>query len=119
MSRRVYLLGVAVALVGLALGFTDWALSLRPGVTEANTRRVREGMTRAEVEAILGGPGTLWIPPHRPTPPSTTYFWTGPRGEAVIRFSASTGPGDFVKSVHFKRTEGTSRLARLRAWLGW
>ena len=38
MSRRVYLLGLGVALVALALAFTDWALSLRPRVTEANVR---------------------------------------------------------------------------------
>ena len=33
MSRRVYLLGVGLALVALALAVTDWALSLQPGVT--------------------------------------------------------------------------------------
>ena len=36
MSRRVYLLGVGLALVALGLALTDWALSLQPGVTEAN-----------------------------------------------------------------------------------
>ena len=35
MSRRIYLLGVGLALVALALAFTDWALSFQPGVTEA------------------------------------------------------------------------------------
>ena len=54
MSRRVYLLGVGLALVALALAFTDWALSLQPGVTEANARRIREGVTLAEVEGIFG-----------------------------------------------------------------
>src|SRR5262245_41196658 len=38
MPRRVYLLGVGLALVALALAFTDWALSLRPGVTESGPR---------------------------------------------------------------------------------
>jgi hypothetical protein len=46
MSRGVFLLGVGVALVALGLAVTDWALSLLPGVTEANTRRIRVGMTR-------------------------------------------------------------------------
>ena len=36
MSRWVYRLGLGLALVALALAFTDWALGLRPGVTEAN-----------------------------------------------------------------------------------
>ena len=45
MSRRVYLLDMGLALVALALAVTDWALSLRPGVTEAHARRIRVGMT--------------------------------------------------------------------------
>ena len=36
MSRRIYLLGVGLALVALALAVTDWALGLPPEVTEAN-----------------------------------------------------------------------------------
>ena len=37
MPRRVYLLGVGLALVALALVITDWALTppFEPGVTEA------------------------------------------------------------------------------------
>jgi hypothetical protein len=48
MARRVYLLGVGLAMVALALAFTDWALSLRRGVTEANAKRIRPGMTLAD-----------------------------------------------------------------------
>ena len=60
MSRRVYLLGLGlalVALVALALAVTDWALSMRPGVTEANFKRIQPGMTMQQVETLLGGPG--------------------------------------------------------------
>jgi hypothetical protein len=52
-SRGVYLLGVGLALVALAFALTD-ALLWRPGVTEANVRRIRPGMKRTEVEAVLG-----------------------------------------------------------------
>jgi hypothetical protein len=58
---------------GLALGFTDWALSLQPGVTERNFRRIRPGMTLEQVEAVLGPPGgtgyyaTTWAIPETPT----------------------------------------------------
>jgi hypothetical protein len=41
---------VGVALVVLAL------LPSRPGITKENFDRIEEGMTRAEVEAIFGGP---------------------------------------------------------------
>jgi hypothetical protein len=73
MSGRVYLLGDGLALVALALGFTDWALSLQPGVTEANVKRIRTGMTLGQVEAILGPPGgtgyhaSTWAIPGTPT----------------------------------------------------
>src|SRR5262249_10302590 len=60
MPRRVYLLGVGLALVALALAFTDWALSLRPGVTEANVKRIRPGMTLTDVEALMGCPPLPW-----------------------------------------------------------
>jgi hypothetical protein len=58
MPRRVYLLGVGLVLVALALAFTDWALSLRPGATEANLKRIQPGMTLEQAEAFLGGPGS-------------------------------------------------------------
>jgi hypothetical protein len=58
MPRGVYLLGVGLALLALALAFTKWALSLRPGVTEANARKIRKGMTAKQVEDILGPPTT-------------------------------------------------------------
>src|SRR5260370_36465154 len=83
MSRRVYLLGVGLALVALALAFTDWALSLQPGVTEANAKRIRAGMTLAEVEALLGGPAVEEKRPWEPfdTPVETNWarerYWRG------------------------------------------
>jgi hypothetical protein len=56
MSRKVYSLGAGLALVALGLAFTGWVLSLQPGVTEANVRRIRPGMTQQPVENLLGGP---------------------------------------------------------------
>ncbi|MCI0459975.1 MAG: outer membrane protein assembly factor BamE [Gemmataceae bacterium] len=56
MSKRVYLLGVGLLLVAGAFLLADWLLTppLTPGVTERNVKRLRPGMTRGEVEAILG-----------------------------------------------------------------
>lgn len=53
--RRVLLLGSVAVVAALAL--TAWAVWPRQPlvITEANILRIKEGMTRAEVEAILGG----------------------------------------------------------------
>jgi hypothetical protein len=59
-SRRVYLLGVAVMLVGVAFRVTD-RLVCPPGVTEANVGRVRPGMTLRQAAARLGRPGEFGV----------------------------------------------------------
>ena len=53
--RRALLWPAWVALVVGALPLTD-RLLWQPGLTEENVRRLRPGMTLAEVEALLGGP---------------------------------------------------------------
>jgi hypothetical protein len=53
MQKRICLLLAGVALVAFTLLLTD-RLLWRPGLTEDNVRRIRPGMTLAEVEALLG-----------------------------------------------------------------
>jgi hypothetical protein len=130
MSRRVYLLGVGLALVALALAVTDWALSLQPGVTEANLKRIRPGMTLAEVETLLGsrpvGEEDLYEVVRRDIHhcclPAGWYarhawrrHWRGPAGVAVIDF----GLDGTLTEVTFAPASSASCLDRLRAWLGW
>src|SRR5438105_8434205 len=55
MRRRAYLWLAGLALVVLALLLTD-RLLWQPGLTEDNVRRIRPGVTLAEVEALFGGP---------------------------------------------------------------
>ena len=120
MSRRVYLLGVGLALVALALAFTDWALSLRPGVTEANVRRIREGMTMKEVELILGGRGEWWMEGTTCQRRDALWAWIGPHGRVFVGFGAFGDHAPLVVEwTRFRRTDGLSPLERLRAWLGW
>jgi hypothetical protein len=53
--RRALFLSLAAVVVGLALGF--WLLWPRPtGVTLENYQKIRHGMTRDEIEALLGEP---------------------------------------------------------------
>jgi len=52
-SRRLLIVPVALAVV-LALG--AWVFWPRSAITRENAEKIAEGMTRADVEAILGGP---------------------------------------------------------------
>jgi hypothetical protein len=115
MSRRVYLLGLGLALLALALAFTDWALSLQPGVTEANVKRIRPGMTLAEVEALFG---CRWRAGfiNNGSPAEVSFEWEGARGVAVVRCDL----GQRARQATWHRRERVdSLLSRLRAWLGW
>ena len=55
-KRWIVLAGVLVACVWLTLAVLP-LMPPRPGITPANIQRIEEGMTLAEVEEILGGPG--------------------------------------------------------------
>ena len=55
MRRRALLWLAGVTLVAGALLLTD-GLLWQPGLTEDNVRRLRPGMTLAQVEGLLGGP---------------------------------------------------------------
>jgi hypothetical protein len=119
MSRRVYLLGVGLALVALGLAFTDWALSLRPGVTEANVKRIRPGMSLEEVERIFGraADSKLACPFGDMFVPCDWYRnWYEIGGEARLVFDAQNR----VISAEFERnSENPGLLSRVRAWFGW
>jgi hypothetical protein len=108
MSRRVYLLGVGLALVALAFVVTD-ALLWEPGPTEANFNRIRVGMTLAEVERLLGPPSdSMNCPP--------LVVWRSAAGCASASFF-----GGRVTQAGWEPSAAPrpSPLAHLRAWLGW
>jgi hypothetical protein len=110
MPRQVWLWGVGLGLVALALAVTDWLLFRLPGVHEANVRRIREGMTLHEVETILDGP------------PETNYrdnvaskwirAWPDGRGNWVWVEFDDQGR---VTLAEFQQA-GTSFLRRFRSW---
>ena len=120
MSRRTYLLVVAgLALVALAMLLTDrllWA----PGLTADNMRRVRPGMTLAEVEELLGGPATVTVDLH-PVAPGEE------RGYRWLRHWKAEGAAvdvTFFEDGRVMTAGGGSRsrpgpLTRLRSLLGW
>jgi hypothetical protein len=106
--RRLLWAGIALCVVALALGLTEYLLGRQPGVTEANLARVR-GLTLAEVEALLGVPASA--------PDHGFRNFISPKREASVFFDEQ-GLAVFAVS----RPAGTPRpalMARLRAWLGW
>ncbi len=63
MNKRVFWFGVASWAVALAFVVTDELVPSPPGITWRNVRRIRPGMTLAEVEAFLGEyTGSIAIP---------------------------------------------------------
>jgi hypothetical protein len=119
MSRLVYLLGVGIALVAGAFLLTE-ALLWRPGATEANAKRIREGMALGEVEAIMGRPADWRCPPSESGRPIAYGEWEGEGGTIVVDFEEDAR----VLFARWRVARGgagsrPSLLARLRAWLGW
>jgi hypothetical protein len=130
MSRRVYLLGVGLALLAGAFLLTD-ALLWRPGVTEANVRRIRPGMTLAEVEALLGPfildredtpfhravrEDALQVMCHGADSGVVHWYWHGEHGHAGVAFLG----GRVLQALWIPDPpSGGGLLDRLHAWLGW
>ena len=115
MAKRAYRWLAGVALVALALLLTD-RLLWQPGLTEDNVRRIKPGMTLAEVEALLGGPAadTFEMPEDYPA-----YRWQREWREGgdsvVVQFFAD---GRVMEAAGGRRSR-PGLLTRVRSWLGW
>ena len=128
MGRQVYLLGVGVALVAGVFVATEAALGPRPGVTEANMRKIKPGMTLSEVEVLLGGPGRRGWTFGRLGGFVSKFVWSGVDGQAEVTFyepvnlvwpAPPSPPPSVLCNATFQRTAPPGPLACLRAWLGW
>ena len=133
---------VAVLLLGVGAALLLWP---RDRITRESWEKIRIGMTVAEVEDILGGPGipyedflTLqdraevveghfsidepkdsWVPMDlwKETELANTRFWLGGRGTLGILFDRQRK----VASKVFVTTKvrDPNFIDRLRDWLGW
>jgi hypothetical protein len=93
MRKRALLWLTGLALVALALLLTDWLL-WAPGLTEDNVRRIRAGLTLAEVEELLGSPAAdtfdlgVEIAPDEQRGYRWQREWREGGGDVVVQFTA-------------------------------
>jgi hypothetical protein len=86
MSRTTFCLGIALYVLTVAFLLTDRLIADRtPGVTERNVRRIRPGMTMADVEAILGGTCEFGVG----FQDRWQRQWYGEEGGAYVQFEAN------------------------------
>ena len=80
------------------------ALEPAPGITAANVRRIRPGMTREEVEALLGGPhhSASWENMRAVWPSPWAGLWRGSDGCVTVVFD----PPGRVRGAEFRPDPG-------------
>ena len=136
MSKQVFLLGIGLALVALAFAVTDRALRIpRDAWRWESARRIREGMTRADVERALGAPGNSRQWPLDPDrwcrhflEVSAVVFqahhkqeietWEFDGGTLVVCFLKGYGRVSWAQFVP-DPPDPAPAFEHARAWLGW
>jgi hypothetical protein len=123
MTKRVYVLGIGLALVSIAWLITEAALTPRAGITRANFQRLHRGMTFAEVRRILGSPtsgrhlGREWGRTYRwRKGDNAVLAWFHPADTLLIG-SAVFGPEEEVEDCRDEKPP--SLFEKLRGWLSW
>jgi hypothetical protein len=134
LKRRLrWLVVVSVTLV--LCGTSAWLLwPPRPRITAETYERLRPGMTGAEAEELLGGPGRSgqdfsdWLNNRSPTTGSGTdllnsglpgiEYWYQDSGVIIVRFDSE---GRVADKEFLKMRVSTlhQRLMRLRERIGW
>jgi hypothetical protein len=93
----------------------------QPGLAENNVRRIRPGMTLAEVEALRGGPAAeaigWWAEGEARDPLRVRWqrHWQAEGAAVDVQF----WPDGRVMAFGDKGRPEPSPLARQRTWLGW
>jgi hypothetical protein len=84
-------------------------------ITPANCDRIREGMTRQEVEAILGPPGNYTGWPHA-HPPLDDQYWFGEEAFIIVHFHPIEGKA-WLAEIFPTSSTYKDRRGRFMDWL--
>ncbi len=88
--KKRYLISAGVLAVCVCLTLAVLAMfparPIKPGVTRVNIHRIEIGMTRAEVEAVLGRGGSPTGGPHLTLNGSKAFTWWGEHGTISLAF---------------------------------
>jgi len=124
--RRPLLLFLLFAAL-LVAAFGVWIVLPHPGVTRANIARIEEGMTRHEVESLLGGKpaehpapqaNCIGFPVPYPAKIIVGEYWWGGDVAVIVRFD-NTGRVSMSQMLDIVYTKQTDTfLDRIRRWLG-
>jgi len=105
---------VCLLVFPLVLGGAAFWLSDRDPITQANCDRIKEGMSVAEVVAILGrekdeawGFGQMH------------FWWKGARGTIQVDVALIPETPYVVQSASFTPSPPQTMLEKIRDWLGW
>lgn len=123
--RRRFLLWATLIALGLgAVSFFVTAPNFPSKVTQENFNRVEEGMSEAELEAILGPPGYYYrYRPHAVVEHGIVFrrYWLGDEGCIIIELAGPDNEPDGIRRVGRKdffplapETYGERWLRRLR-----
>ncbi len=132
-TSRAVLLCVVVNLLVLAGASAVWVWEPWNPVTEWGRDRITPGMTKEEVEAILGNPvktfegiifadfpggPMVWFEEETPAVENDFLVseWIGGGNTLTIMFNERTGG---AVSAFFKPASPPTLRNRVRAWLGW
>lgn len=122
--RRSWPLLSAIACIALAAS-AFWLAHPRVSISQATCDKIKPGMTRAEVEALIGGPPGDYstksaLPAILELPPGVSRFelWFDDQGVIMVVFDE----GGKARHIFFSDDLillDQGFFERLRSWLGW
>jgi hypothetical protein len=122
MRRRWFIVGGVVLLAVVTVVGQVIPRPRRPQVSREDFSRIEKGMSREEVEAIIGGPPGDYTTRYYFPPPLGSHYirwqtWVGDGGMILVRFDEM---GRVYGTEHFEvyLLDKPSFYERVRVWLG-